>query len=216
MHDPVTIFTRDNFHALCDELAAKDPDLQQIITQHGYPPLWNRQPNFTTLIHFILEQQVSLASAKAALVKLQERIGSITPKKLLALSDETLKACYFSKQKIVYARCLAIAILNKELSLNELRHQPNDLVRTALKKLKGIGDWTADVFLMMSLNRCDFFPTGDIALITSIKEIKHLPVKTTKEEILLIAGQWQPYRTIAAYLLWHAYLEKRKMKAAKK
>lgn len=182
---------------------------------HGYPPLWSRKPSFTTLIHFILEQQVSLASAKAALVKLQGSIGNITPGKLLALTHEQLKACYFSRQKIVYVKGLANAILTKELSLNRLQHQPDDVVRDELKKLKGIGDWTADVFLMMSLNRCDLFPTGDIALINSIKHVKRLPPLTTKEEILVVANNWRPYRTIAAYLLWHSYLERRKKSAGK-
>lgn len=208
----VTTFNQHNFHSLCDKLAMNDADFQDIIEQYGYPPFWSREPNFITLIHFILEQQVSLASAKAALEKLQAYIGEITPEKLIALSDEELKSCYFSRQKITYAKGLATAIIHKGFSLNALKHLTDHQVRTELKKIKGIGDWTADVFLMMSLNRCDFFPTGDIALINSIKEVKNLHLKTSKEEILQIASQWQPYRTIAAYLLWHSYLEKRKRK----
>jgi DNA-3-methyladenine glycosylase II len=159
---------------------------------------------------------VSLASAKAALVKLQESIGNITPQKLLSLTDEQLKACYFSRQKIVYVKGVANAIIAKELSLKKLLHQPDDVVRDELKKLKGIGDWTADVFLMMSLNRCDLFPTGDVALINSIKHVKRLPPLTGKEEILDVANSWKPYRTIAAYLLWHLYLERRKKSTGKK
>ena len=188
-----------------------DTDLKEIVERYGYPPFWSREPNFTTLIHFILEQQVSLASAKAALEKLQAFIGEITPEKIIALSDEELKSCYFSRQKITYAKGLATAIIHKELSLNALKHLTDHQVRTELKKLKGIGDWTADVFLMMSLHRTDLFPTGDIALIKSIKEVKKLPNNTSKEDILLMARQWQPYKTVAAYLLWHSYLEKRKI-----
>ena len=205
-------FNKENFQLLCDKLGKKDKHLRSILKTHGYPPLWNRTPSFTTLINIILEQQVSLASARAAFLKLQEKVGHITAEKILLLSDEELKACYFSRQKIIYARHLATAIVNKELVIDELNILPDEAIKTQLKKIKGIGDWTVDVYLMMSLNRCNCFPTGDIALIKSIKEVKSLPAETTKEEILQIAEAWQPYRTIAAYLLWHAYIIKRNIK----
>src|ERR1035438_7402272 len=119
-------FTKDNFHLLCDHLAKKDKHLKQILQQHGYPPMWQRKPNFETLIHIILEQQVSLASAKAALNKLKEKIGIITPQKLLALTDAEMKACYFSRQKIIYARHLAWSMGNGELSIRKLINLPDD------------------------------------------------------------------------------------------
>ncbi len=128
----------------------------------------------------------------------------------MKLNDEELKSCYFSRQKIVYAREVAKAIISGKLSLKKLANSTDDEVRTKLKKLKGIGDWTADVFLMMALNRCDCFPAGDVALIKSMKEEKRLPATLSKDEMLNIAYQWRPYRTIAAYLLWHAYLQKKK------
>src|SRR6187549_1476237 len=110
-------FDGENFHSICNQLAKKDKDLSFIIKQFGYPPVWMRKASFQTLIHIILEQQVSLASARAALNKLKERVGTITPKKLLALSDQELKACYFSRQKTVYARCLGNAIVSKQIIL---------------------------------------------------------------------------------------------------
>ena len=193
----------------CNKLAAKDKHLKAIITTHGYPPFWNRTASFATLIHIILEQQVSLASAKAAFLKLQQKIGHIQPAKLLLLTDEEMKACYFSRQKIVYARHLATALVNNELVIEDLEVMGNEEIRTLLKKLKGIGDWTVDVFLMMVLHRMDVFPPGDIALMKSIKEIKGLPMDTPREKLLQIAGAWRPYRTVAAFMLWHAYLKKR-------
>ncbi len=205
-------FDENNFHSLCNQLAKKDRDLKNIIKQYGYPPLWSRVPSFETLIHIILEQQVSLASAKAALNKLKEKIGKVTHHKLLKLTDEEMRACYFSRQKTVYARCLAESILSRQLILKGISKKSDDMIREELKKIKGIGDWTVDVFLMMSLNRCDCFPTGDIALVNSLKEVKKLPKETTKEELLLIAKKWEPYRTIAAYLLWWSYIKKRNMK----
>lgn len=205
----INSFNKDNFIYYCDLLAERDNDLKQIITKHGYPPFWSRTASFPTLIYIILEQQVSLASAKAAFLKLETAIGDITPVKILRLSDEEMKACYFSRQKIIYARHLAQTIIEKELSLDVLENLTDENVAFSLKKIKGICNWTVDVYLMMALHRSDCFPTGDIALIKSIKEVKALPAGISKEEILLIAENWRPYRTVAAYLLWHAYLSKR-------
>lgn len=205
-------FNKNNFHSICDILAERDKDLKNIIAQYNYPPLWSRVPSFATLIHIILEQQVSLASAKAAFLKLESKIGHITPEKILQLSDEEMRTCYFSRQKIKYARHLAEVILNDALNIDALQNLPDDMIRTELKKVKGIGDWTVDVFLMMVLHRNDCFATGDIALIKSIKEVKGLSPLTSKEEILSIAEDWKPYRTIAAFMLWHAYIQKRNLK----
>ena len=205
-------FTETNFITACKQLAKKDADLRSVIQQYGYPPLWKRNEGFETLIHIILEQQVSLASAKAALDKLKEKLIDITPENLLSITDAALKACYFSRQKIIYSRELATVILSQQLKLNSLAVAPDEMIRQELTKIKGIGHWTVDVYLMMALQRSDLFPVGDIALIKSIKAIKKLPAETTKEEIIQIAESWRPNRTIAAFILWHAYLSKRKSK----
>jgi len=209
---PATVFRETDFADLCKRLAKKDPHIKSIIDQHGYPPVWSRKPSFETLVHIILEQQVSLASAKAALNKLKEKIGIVTTKKLLLLSDEELKACYFSRQKIVYARCLAQAIETGQLSIKKLEQLPDEEVRSTLTQIKGIGNWTVDVFLMMALHRTDLFPTGDIALINSVKHVKQLPSHTTKEEILELAEAWRPNRTVAAFVFWHAYIKRKNIK----
>ena len=211
MKQPLT-FHKKNFRFLCDQLAAKDADLKAILTQYGYPPLWSRKLHFETLVHIILEQQVSLASAKAALFKLKEKIGSVTPKKLLALSDAELKSCYFSRQKIIYTRCLAEAITKKRLSLRDLADKNEEEIRESLTYIKGIGHWTVDVFLMMVLHRTDLFPTGDIAFINSTKYCKLLPAHTTKEDILSIAENWRPYRSVAAFMLWYAYIKRKNIR----
>jgi DNA-3-methyladenine glycosylase II len=199
-----------NFTSLCDELGSTDKDLGQIITRYGYPPMWSRNASFETLVHIILEQQVSLASAKAALLKLKEKLGYITPAKLVGLTDVELRACYFSRQKIVYARALAENILGRRFSPGGLSRLSDEEARSAMKANKGIGDWTADVFMMMALRRTDCFPIGDIALVKSIRQVKKLPADLPKEKILAIADKWQPNRTIAAYLLWHDYLSRRR------
>jgi len=203
-------FNGANFTSICDNLAKKDRHLSSVIQQFGYPPMWQRQPGFETLLHIILEQQVSLASALAALNKLKEKITVITPENLLALTDAELKVCYFSRQKISYARHLSTSILSKQLQLDELENMPDDEVRTELKKIKGIGDWSAEVYMMMAMQRADHFPIGDIALINSIKAVKNLPADTSREDIVQLAAKWKPYRTVAAFILWHAYLSRRK------
>lgn len=208
----VKTFTKENFQLLCDKLAKKDKHLYTIIKTCGYPPFWSRVPSFATLINIILEQQVSLASAKAAFLKLESTIGHITPAKILMLSDEEMKACYFSRQKAKYARHLSEAVLTGELNIDALQSLPDEAIRTQLKKIKGIGDWTVDVFLMMVLHRCDCFAMGDIALIKSIREVKELPVEISKEEILSLVEKWKPYRTIAAFMLWHAYIKRRNLR----
>ena len=202
-------FNKETFSVICDTLTKKDKHLKQVIGQYGYPPMWTRPNTFQTLILTILEQQVSLASAYAAFKKLKQKIGFVTTDKILALTDAELKACYFSRQKIIYARALATAVKDKKLSLKKLSFADEVTVRTELKKIKGIGDWTVDVYLMHALQRTDLFPLGDIALVNSLKEVKQLSQTITKDEMLAIAESWRPYRTIASMILWHAYIQKR-------
>src|SRR3954471_8647190 len=125
----IDTFNKDNLNSLCDILAERDKDLKNIIVQFSHPPFWSRTPSFATLINIILEQQVSLASAKAAFLKLESRIGHITPEKILQLNDEEMKACYFSRQKIKYARDLAEAVIKGKLNIEELHHLPDDVIR---------------------------------------------------------------------------------------
>jgi len=205
-------FDGQNFPSICDELTKKDKHLYSIVKRFGYPPIWTRKANFQTLIHIILEQQVSLASAKAALNQLKKRIGTITPSKLLALSDEELKACYFSRQKTVYARCLGNAITSREIILKDFGALDDAQIRQQLKAIKGIGDWTVDVYLLFVLHRTDIFPIGDLAMVKALKEVKQLPKTTTAQELLKLAEKWRPHRSVATMLLWHYYLQKKRIK----
>jgi len=198
-------FSTETFSSICDELAARDVDLASIIQAYGYPPMWRRPNTFETLVHIILEQQVSLASALSALNKLRERIQEITPARVLLLTDEEMKACYFSRQKMAYTKYLAEALLGGHLKLEELEHLPDDAIREKLTALKGIGNWTVDVYLMFVLQRADVFPIGDLAAVNAFKKVKGLP-KDAPRELLNMAQLWQPYRTVATMLLWHYYL----------
>ncbi|MGI4727072.1 MAG: DNA-3-methyladenine glycosylase family protein [Janthinobacterium lividum] len=205
----ITSFTQQNYQQLCDELAARDASFIDIISSYGYPPFWSRPNTFESLIHIILEQQVSVASGLAALQKLQNKLEIVSAENLLALSDEELKACYFSRQKTVYARDLARNILNGNLILAELKLLPDEEIRRKLTAIKGIGNWTTDIYLMFILHRTDVFPSGDLAAVNALKRIKNLSKDTEKERLLHMSEAWKPYRTIATMLLWHEYLSRR-------
>lgn len=191
----------------CELLAKLDSDLSFIYKTHGTPPLWQRKEGFPTLVHIILEQQVSLASARAAFTKLKQTI-KVTPKNFLTLDDAALKTVGFSRQKTLYCRLLAQSILEKQLDLKSLSNMKDEDVRTTLKKLKGIGDWTVDIYLLMSLLRADIFPQGDLALIVAMQKLKRFSARPTNNEMNAIAENWKPYRAVAARLLWHYYLSK--------
>lgn len=208
----IQIFSADNFQTYCNRLSKKDDHLKLIIKQHGYPPMWTRKQGFETLILTILEQQVSLAAAFAAYKKLKARIGTVTPAKILRMSNEELRECYFTRQKQGYAKNLAEAFSSKTLPWKKFPEMSDEEVRTHLTSIKGIGNWTADVYLMHALQRTDLFPLGDIALVNSLKETKQLHPHTNKEEMLQIAEPWRPYRTIASMILWHAYIKKRNIR----
>ena len=199
-------FSIHNFQHLCDRVASTDAELAAVIGAHGYPPMWNRPNTFETLVHIILEQQVSLASALAALNKLRKYIGEVTPEKAFALTDEEWRACYFSRQKTEYVKYLAAGMMLGELDLQALPKLPDDAVRSRLTALKGIGNWTVDVYLIFVLQRADVFPMGDLAAVNALKRLKRLPKETLREDLLPVVDSWKPYRTIAAMLLWHFYL----------
>ncbi len=200
-----------NLVTACKRLSKQDKNLAFIFQTYGVPPLWAREPNFATLLHIILEQQVSLASALSAFNKLREKLnGEITPESLLALTDTEMKACYFSRQKTVYARELAKAIADETLDLKSFENLSNEQIKTELTRIKGIGNWTADIYLLMAMLRADVMPKGDLALHVAWQKLQRLECRPTSDEFLQIAERWQPLRSVAARLLWHFYLSARK------
>jgi DNA-3-methyladenine glycosylase II len=202
-------FSPDDFQQLCDELAARDGDLAAIIQAYGYPPFWTRPNSYESLVQIILEQQVSLASAKAALEKLRTRVGDITPANVAALTDEDFRAAYFSRQKTAYVKHLTEQILKQHLDIAGLAALSNEAIRQRLIQLKGVGNWTIDVYLILVLHRVDFFPIGDIAAVNALKMVKKLPKDAAVAEVAQVAAQWQPYRSVGTMLLWHYYLSSR-------
>jgi len=197
---------QEAFIAGIEALTKRDRDLAAVVARLGYPLQWQREPGFPTLIRIILEQQVSLGSAKAAFERLNDVVVELTPESFLSLDDAELKAVGFSRQKTRYGRELAQAIVSNQLDLESLEQLDDDEVRKKLTKIKGIGDWTTDMYLMMALQRQNVFPSKDLAVSVAIKEIKNLATRPQKEVAETIAEAWQPYRAIATQILWHYYL----------
>ncbi len=186
-------------------LARQHTEFGQVYEKYGPPPLWDREPGFATLLQIILEQQVSLASAKACFDKLSRQIGDVTPRKLLKLNDAELKTIGFSRQKTAYARHLSESVIERRIDLDSLHQMPDTEVKAELVKLKGVGEWTSDIYLLMALLRPDVMPKGDIALHTAWHKLSNEP-KPNADEFLVIAERWRPFRSVAARLLWHYYL----------
>jgi DNA-3-methyladenine glycosylase II len=201
--------TREGLLAAVGELATRDPDLADIVVRHGPPPLWDRQPGFPTLLHIVLEQQVSLASARAAFDRLRVAADPLTPAGFLALTDAELLAIGFSRQKARYGRALAEAIESGALDLDALPRLDDAAVHDALQAIPGIGPWTSTIYLLMVLGRPDVWPAGDLALQTAVAEVKGLDHRPDAAEMADLGAVWRPWRSVAARLFWHDYLARR-------
>ena len=190
-------------------LSKKDKVFALIIEQFGIPAIPSRPQGFETLALLILEQQVSIDSAKATFLKLKNAVKSFTQNYLLALSDEDYRSCGVSRQKTSYIKGLASAVINKDIDIESLPFKSPDTVREELIKIKGIGNWTIDVYLIFCLQSTDIIPLGDIAVVNTIKELFNIQ---DKNEMEIFTQSWSPHRSAATFLLWHYYLGKRNRK----
>lgn len=189
-------------------LAGRDPDLRRVLESYGPPPLWARPPGFPTLLYIILEQQVSLASARAAFVRLNAAVEELTPENFLLLDDAALLRIGFSRQKASYGRNLARLVSAGELDLPGLEQLDDEQARDVLLRVKGIGPWTAEVYLLMALLRPDAWPRGDLALAQAVRQVKHLETLPGPDELERMGEAWRPWRAVAARLFWHDYLSR--------
>lgn len=191
------------------ELAARDRDLADIVGRFGPPPMWERPAGFATLVHLVLEQQVSLASAQAAFDRLEAATNPLTPERFLELDDRELLEIGFSRQKARYARGLAAGIRDGRVDLDDLGGFGDEAAYRSLVALTGIGPWTASVYLLMVLRRPDIWPAADIALATAVAEVKGLASRPDVGEMENLGTAWRPWRSVAARLFWHDYLSRR-------
>ena len=189
-----------------DYLSERDKILNYIIQNFGNPIIQKRAEGFSALCHIILEQQVSIASAKACFDKIQRHLDNITPETILNISDLDLRNCGVSRQKAIYLRDLATKVQSKQLDFTTFSTKSEAQIRAELIAVKGVGNWSADVYLMFCLQSADIIPLGDIAIKNTLKELYHCQ---TIDDMELISNNWKPERTIAAFVIWHYYLKKR-------
>lgn len=214
MQNSRTILNEEIFSQGVRLLADRDGHLAEVVKTYGLPPLWVREPGFPTLVYIILEQQVSLASAKAAFDRLNAAVKPLTPGAFLKLNDAELLRIGFSRQKTLYARLFAESLARRHFDLRYLHDLPDDSAHKMLIAFKGIGRWTADIYLLSALRRPDIWPIGDLALATAVHEVKHLRKRPSPERLEALSAPWRPWRAVAARLFWHAYLCKRGLKSA--
>jgi DNA-3-methyladenine glycosylase II len=198
-----------SFAAAAAELCENDPDLAAIVERHGLPEFWAREPGLPTLVLLILEQQVSLASARAAYDRLATRLGGLTTEGILRSTDAELRADGFSRQKARYVRVLSTSLEDGSLDLDAVESLDDDEARRVLVALPGIGPWTAEVYLLSALRRPDTWPVGDIALQEGARRARGLGTRPSPLELEVIGEAWRPHRASAARLLWHLYLSER-------
>ena len=191
------------------ELALRDKTLAGILATYGEPPLWRRATGFATLAHIILEQQVSLKSAKSMLLRLEAAIQPFTPLRFIELGDTYLRSLGVTRQKSAYLLDLSTSIVNEQLSFTKLARMSDDEARLALTRVKGIGLWSADVYLLMAMRRADVWPAGDLALAVAMQDLYGLSSRPAPEELERMAEKWRPHRAVAARMLWQHYLGKK-------
>ena len=209
MQIPQITLNEDAFAEGVRVLVDRDAHLAEVVQKYGAPPLWVREPGFPTLVYIILEQQVSLASAKAAFDRLSAAVRPLTPRRFLKLTDDQLLRIGFSRQKTLYTRLLAESLARGYFDLRNLHDLHDDAARKMLVAFKGIGNWTADIYLLSALRRPDIWPVGDLALATAVQEVKRLRQRPSPEKLEKMSAPWKPWRAVAARLFWHHYLCKR-------
>jgi DNA-3-methyladenine glycosylase II len=196
---------RDLLQRALAHLGKADRDFARAIKEVGPPPPRSRPAGFIGLLHVIVAQQVSTHAAKAISARLDAALKEKTPEAFLKLTDADLRAIGFSGQKMIYGRDLAAAFLDGRLSMPRLRRQSDEEVIAAITSVKGLGVWSAEVFLLFSLRRPDVLPAHDLGLIVAAQRMKRLKERPSPQELREIAEPWRPYRSYAARMLWHYY-----------
>ena len=189
------------------ELGDADPDMAAAHRQVGDPPLRRSQVGFASLMRIIMAQQVSTASARAIFGRLEEAANPLTPETFMALDDGQLRAIGFSRQKVGYGRGLALDVVEGRLDFARLKRLDDEAAIAELVAVKGIGRWTAEVYLMFALKRADIWPAADLGLAQAVQHVKRLKVRPDPKRMIKLGEQWRPWRSVASLLLWH-YLHK--------
>ncbi len=202
------ILTPKTMASAVRELVSADEDLHRVVERVGPPPMWGRRPGFATLVRIILEQQVSLASADSTYRRLQRRLGRVTAARVASVSVVMLRRQGVTRQKAEYIRHVAGLVVAEKLNLEALTEANDATVCRTLVAIRGIGPWTADIYLLMALRRPDVWPRGDLALRSAAQGVKRLRSLPSDTRLQRIAAAWRPWRSVAARILWHHYLHR--------
>jgi DNA-3-methyladenine glycosylase II len=186
-------------------LSDRDADIARVVALAGHPPLRRREAGFAALFRTIVGQQVSTHAARAIWARVETRCDPVTPEKLLRLRESTLRAAGLSRQKILYARSLAREIASGRLMLGELARMEEEDAINQLIRVKGIGRWSAEIYLLFALGRADVWPVDDLALAKAVMHMKGIEGKPVRAHLVAIAEPWRPWRGAAAHLMWHYY-----------
>jgi len=202
-----TPLCRENLTAAAESLAARDPHLASIYQVHGVPPMWGRRPGFVTLLRIVIEQQVSLVSARSMFERLKANIQPFTAERFIEVGESYLRSLGVTRQKARY--CVEVARVFNDGRLEKLSRMNDEDAYAALRSIQGIGPWTANVYLLMALRRPDIWPDGDVALATAVAKLRKTNTRPSFIELAQIAENWRPYRSVAARMLWQYYLAER-------
>src|SRR2546422_9024372 len=192
--------TKESLVNAAEMLAVRDPQLASIYERHGPPPMWARRPGFPTLLRIVLEQQVSLVSARAMFARLKSNIQPFTPEGFLESGESCLRSLGVTRQKAHY--CLQVARAFSDGHLKDLGRMTDEAAHAALLQIKGVGPWTANIYLLMALRRPDIWPDGDVALGSAVAKLRNMQSRPSFAELTQIANAWRPYRSVAARMLW--------------
>jgi len=203
----VRSLTRKSLILAAEILAARDPDLGSIYRAHGAPPMWGRRAGFSTLLRIVLEQQVSLVSARSMFERLKSNFEPFTPERYIESGEAYLRSLGVTRQKAHY--CIQVAETFVEGRLNGIGRMNDEDAYAALLDIKGVGPWTANIYLLMALRRPDIWPDGDVALATAVSKLHKMSTRPSSVELAQIAEAWRPYRSVAARMLWQYYLAER-------
>lgn len=201
--------TTHTLAAATRDLAARDRRLADIVARLGVPPMWGRRPGYATLVHIILEQQVSIAAARTLFRRLSTRLGGVRPETVLATGVEGLRAHGLTRQKSAYCHGLAERVLDGRLDLSAAARATDPHGRAALLEVPGLGPWSVDIYWLMALRRPDVWPQGDLALAVALRDVLRLRTRPDHRRQARIAEGWAPWRSVAARLLWAHYLAER-------
>jgi DNA-3-methyladenine glycosylase II len=199
--------TTQGLAAATELLASRDRHLGSIYRVHGTPPMWGRPPGFRTLLRIVIEQQVSLVSARAMFERLKSNIQPFTAERFIELGESYLRSLGLTRQKSHY--CVQVAQAFADNKLEAIGRMHDEDAQALLLNIKGVGPWTANIYLLMALKRPDVWPTGDIALATAVGRLHKLKTRPSFIELAQIAEAWRPYRSVAARMLWQYYLAER-------